>query len=217
MKIRKIRRILPKVEVEKLVIREATLDHTDTLAPYLMRNLPYWLDGCKVMDWGPYAVSSDGRVYNLNSYKKDAAKRWLKAVEGSGGFLKYRLQGYSGEYRWFAAHRLVAMLWVRGRTKNRSEVRHKDGNKKNNHYKNLVWVTRSENLKRGRKRVSPDTRQKMSEAKKGENHPRFKGWYIEGGRRYASVGELARKMGTYPTAVYRMVEKGLVGFEPVDE
>jgi hypothetical protein len=50
----------------------------------------------------------------------------------------------------FKGHRLVAAYFVpRPKVKGNSvlEVNHIDGDKSNNHYTNLEWVTRSENLK----------------------------------------------------------------------
>ena len=43
-------------------------------------------------------------------------------------------------------HRIVASLFVEKECDEKIEVNHIDGNKENNYYKNLEWVTRKENM-----------------------------------------------------------------------
>ena len=54
------------------------------------------------------------------------------------------------------------------------DIHHLDENKLNNSLSNLVYLTRSEHTKihnKSGKKLSEETKQKMSEAKKGEKHP----------------------------------------------
>lgn len=53
--------------------------------------------------------------------------------------------------RHLAVHRAVGMCFCKGYTKN-LVIDHKDGNKENNYYKNLVWCTQKKNLDNGYKR-----------------------------------------------------------------
>ena len=58
-------------------------------------------------------------------------------------------QGYKKVYlskKSFFVHRLVALEYIPN-PGNKPQVNHKDGNKENNHYLNLEWVTQSENIK----------------------------------------------------------------------
>ena len=75
-----------------------------------------------------YYIAEDGTVLK-------AMKPWV-----SGGYLDIKL---NGKHR--LIHRLVATHFVE--TDNvKLDVNHKDGNKMNNHYTNLEWVTRKENI-----------------------------------------------------------------------
>lgn len=54
-------------------------------------------------------------------------------------------------------HRLVAKYFCKGYSKYKV-VNHKDGNRKNNNFKNLEWVSHSENLKHGHKTLGSRSR-----------------------------------------------------------
>lgn len=97
-----------------------------------------------------------------------------------------KADGYKMFYiknKWHYAHRLVASHYLTNNL-NLSDVNHKDGIKSNNNVSNLEWCTRSYNIKHsfdvlGRsnpkgkdhwafgKEVSDETKEKMSDAKKG--------------------------------------------------
>lgn len=89
-----------------------------------------------------YKISSFGRVKSIKRYgcSKD---RILKARVDKKGYIHYALKkdGKTFEKK---AHRLVAKAYVEN-VFNKPQVNHLDGNKINNYYKNLEWVTNSEN------------------------------------------------------------------------
>ena len=60
------------------------------------------------------------------------------------GYLRVNLSK-EGKVKTISIHRLVAMTFIEGNEK--LTVNHKDGNKLNNHYSNLEFISSSENLK----------------------------------------------------------------------
>ena len=101
----------------------------------------------------PYLVSNQGRVRSqktgytlspsLNSYKPDA--QYLRVV-------LYR--HVEPKRKAFYVHRLVGFLFVPGRTKEKWQIDHLDGNTWNNNHWNLEWVTPEENVRRRQRRLA---------------------------------------------------------------
>lgn len=87
-----------------------------------------------------YEVDKYGNVYGKNGIE-------LKQNFNSVGYRQIRLK-IKNERRWqhILTHRLVGFAFVKGYSENRQEIDHIDGNKLNNHYKNLRWVNRFENI-----------------------------------------------------------------------
>lgn len=83
-----------------------------------------------------YYITENGRLHNKKT------NRWYKGSD-SGGYLKYDLRWGNKKYAKFA-HRLVAEYFLEN-LENLPVVNHKDGNKKNNNYTNLEWVSVAEN------------------------------------------------------------------------
>lgn len=86
-----------------------------------------------------YLVSDQGEVYS--KYSKKVAKTKLRH-----GYPSLSIQ-VNGKTKSVRVHRLVAELFVDGDTQ--LTVNHKDKNRQNNHYTNLEWVTREENIRHG--------------------------------------------------------------------
>ena len=91
---------------------------------------------------GQYQISNLGRVKSLSrpGVKKD---RILKLRPDSKGYSRACLfnDGIRDDRK---IHQLVAACFIPN-PKNKPEINHKDGDKKNNHVLNLEWCTRSEN------------------------------------------------------------------------
>ena len=85
-----------------------------------------------------YRVSSWGRVQNI------LTGQFLKPHPTAKGYLRIDLWDGHGNKQHMRIHRLVAVAFV-GNPFNKPQINHIDGNKRNNSYTNLEWVTDSEN------------------------------------------------------------------------
>lgn len=88
-----------------------------------------------------YEVDKYGNVYGNNGIE-------LTQSYNSTGYKQVALK-LKNKRRWKKCfvHRLVGYAFVKGNTEQRNEIDHIDGNKINNKYTNLRWVTRKENMK----------------------------------------------------------------------
>lgn len=93
----------------------------------------------EVKDFPGYFVTEDGKVYTS---KRNQFREMSQPV-----CLKYHAVNLShkGNVKHCFVHRLVAEAYVENPDQ-KDYVNHKDGNKLNNHYTNLEWVTFSENI-----------------------------------------------------------------------
>ena len=86
-----------------------------------------------------YAVDKYGNIFNLKTGRK------LKPYPDGSGYLMIGLSK-NGKRTIAKVAKLVAHYFIGPKPKGK-EINHKDGIKKNNHWKNLEYVTHSENLK----------------------------------------------------------------------
>jgi hypothetical protein len=84
-----------------------------------------------------YSVTEDG-VITSHKYGKN---KILKQYLNSNGYLCVKADNKQQK-----VHSLVASKYVDGYSDLCNTVNHKDGNKLNNHYSNLEWVSRKDNL-----------------------------------------------------------------------
>jgi hypothetical protein len=90
---------------------------------------------------GIYFVSDHGRVYSIAR----GAEKFLRLSLDSDGYRIFTPYLKGGKTT-TKVHRLVATAFCRNSNKIiKDQVNHKDGNKSNNHYTNLEWVSHTEN------------------------------------------------------------------------
>jgi hypothetical protein len=136
---------------------------------------------------GKYLVSNCGKVYSCKR------KKFMKPKDHNRGYLHVNLYK-DGKAKTVTVHRLVANAFCEI-SKDATEINHKDGNKKNNHYTNLEWVTSSENKKHsyrvlGRKTRVPSKR--VAQLRTGSN---------ETVAVFPSASEAARKTGLHQPSI----------------
>lgn len=95
----------------------------------------------QVKDYPDYMISSYGRILS-NKLNKCKIRKPCKNKNGYHNLLLFG----KGIKKILVVHRLVAFYFVPGYKKG-LQVNHKDGNKLNNYYHNLEWVTASQNTK----------------------------------------------------------------------
>jgi hypothetical protein len=101
---------------------------------------------------GLYEISESGVVKSLPRIKKDSfggeyttKPRILKVSITKKGYVRVKLTDSNGCSKEYFLHRLVIQAFKE--TIPDSVVNHLDGNKQNNHFSNLEWVTHQENIK----------------------------------------------------------------------
>lgn len=136
---------------------------------------------------GLYQISNNGNVKSLGRWVnyKNKGKKWqegkiLKPLVKKGGYLHVGLWK-NGKVKFFIVHRLVAQAFIPN-PNNLPQVNHKDENKENNVVKNLEYCDAKYNSNYGTrnkrvaekmkgKKLSDETRKKISETKRGKkNH-----------------------------------------------
>jgi len=141
-----------------------------------------------------YTVLSDGEVIGKTGVK-------LKLHKSSCGYMIINTY-HKGTVKTFLVHRLVASAFIPN-PNSLPEVNHMDGNKLNNHFTNLEWVSRSENILHG---IRTGLIKKSMPERCGSKH-----WrsipviaYSIGGNAmtFESIGDAARKLGFNRKSIY---------------
>ncbi len=189
----------------------------------------------RISDYPLYQISNAGAL--ISDFKRSGGKP-LKGTITSLGYVSYFIcqidESGKKVYKWNLAHRLVAEAFIPN-PDNKPEVNHIDGNKENNNDWNLEWVTHAENIQKSfdtgqRKKItgadhwntggshSDATKKLMREKKLGENHPKFKGWYVVNGEKYGSPSLAEAATGISASKVFRRCKAGKKGcsFLPIN-
>ena len=152
-----------------------------------------------------YEIEEDGAVFSKRKGK------YIKPQQNSFGYMFYYIST-DGFRKWIFTHTLVALKYI-GKRPVGCDIRHKDNNKGNNHYKNLEYISHSENILRsysetnrqsywkGKNKPSPriETIMKMSDAKKRPLRAN--------GVRYESITDFCRKNGINMRTYHRQYNK----------
>jgi NUMOD3 motif len=190
-----------------------------------------------IQQYPAYLVSEDGQIICVKTGRP--VKQAVQMIKGRPtGYLYATLvwERYSERTeRWeyldnpkrIAVHRLVAFAWLGPPPSGKPWVNHKDMTKANNHKDNLEWTSISDNIQHsfasGRKvkagsehwnygkTLPRSVKMRMSDSKKGENHPKFKGWYVVNGHKYTSASAAALAVGVSSGKIMRICRKNING------
>lgn len=91
-----------------------------------------------------YEVSDHGNVRSLN-YMHTGQPQPLQPVRYRSYLRVYLYDGRTSTRTRKTVHRMVAEAFVKN-PEGKPQVNHKDGDKSNNYWRNLEWVTQSENI-----------------------------------------------------------------------
>lgn len=86
-----------------------------------------------------YLIEKDGGVLNL------ANNTLLSPSQNDNGYWKVSLAYGAGGHTQLMVHRLVALHYIPNPYEH-PQVNHQDGNKRNNYYKNLEWISAQGNI-----------------------------------------------------------------------
>lgn len=143
------------------------------------------------------------KLYEVNECGEVRSKRIGKILKGdtnNGGYQRVCLYNGKRKERFFK-HRLVAMHFLDNKD-NLEQVNHVDGNKTNNHYTNLEWITQKGN-----------ELHKIKVLKK-DNYKPFKVIYEDDTEELFELkSELSEKLGVTKTTVKHWLHNKFVTIE----
>lgn len=153
---------------------------------------------------GLYMISNHGDVLNLN-YKRSRRPGLITPSTNQLGYVSFGLTKNKKRH-YFYAHRLVAEHFI-SKQPGFDEVNHLDGDKTNNHYTNLEWCTRSQNVQHsydnGLKSTPSGT--KHNRSKLSEKDVLDIRYYFDSG--ILTIYDLSKKYEVCKTTIYSVVKR----------
>jgi len=120
---------------------------------YLIKiTFPETVPGKPIEGYPNHTITKNGEVYSLKTLK------YLNPIIGKNGYKVVNITSIDGNKVLEYIHRLVARAFVEG--DQTLTVNHKDGDKLNNHYTNLEWISNEDNLKHAWETGLQDSRNK---------------------------------------------------------
>lgn len=145
-------------------------------------------------------VSNKGNVKNSN---------WEDRTIGDNGFgyKKVAIQKLGQrKNKQLYIHRLVAELFLDKPSEDKTQVNHIDGNKENNHYKNLEWVSPKDNIKHMHENGLNINRKNYGSIVKLPNETILNA-YLEVKMKWLGIAESAKKYGMPRTTLSSIMNK----------
>lgn len=104
------------------------------------------LDNYQFLD--RYICTNKGDVYRVKLINNKPFYKRMSPFRTRDGYIEFVLTDINGIKKHIQGHRIVASLFVpNDDVINKKYVNHKDGNRSNNYYRNLEWVTQGDNLR----------------------------------------------------------------------
>lgn len=148
-------------------------------------------------DYTNYIIYSDGRIYSK------IRKKFMTNKITKDGYSRMELYK-DKKPKMFNVHRVIAEVFI-DNPENKPFVNHIDGNKQNNKFENLEWVTQKENIEHAH-RIGLSKKQKVNTG------PLCKKVYMYVGDNlvnvFPSISEVKRQLGYQRYMIQKACENG---------
>lgn len=171
----------------------------------------YWNEEWYRVDFGVatktchYEISNFGRIRSIE--KTTGRERLLKGAKARGGLIMLNQKLKDGSTGIVYIHRFVAEQFVDRPSEEHEYILHKDYDKSNNHYSNLVWATEEEWKKYQKKNPNHKGRPaRTKNYKLTETQVRMMKKLLKRGKTKRKI--IAKQFGVSENCAYK-IEKGI--------